>query len=516
MKTKNILKGLIVTLLLTFAVSGCDSFNEDVIDSLDVDRVFSPLDLTAIVRNQTTVELNWTVNEEVDHYVVEFSADDPEFKTIYKTIEITSDELPVRVQLEGETLYSIRVKGVSSIGLEDSKWSITTANTLSEQLFLAVQDGDIDAKQVTLRWVANSNVTNLFLTPGNIIRSLTPQEKIDGVATVTGLNPETIYTADLYNSTKRRGSQVFTTGIDIGDGILVKTTDDLVSVVANAPSGSILVFEPGDYTLQPLAVNVDKSLTFRGLRSYDKPKLKVGFLVKSGLANLSLIDLDLTGDAAYSDVIKFDNALTCNDILISGCSINNYSRSLITVNSLAVKMNSFTIENSIVSKGTTTSGDFIDIRSGFVASMVLKNSTFNDCVNARDFIREDNGVSNSFTGTGLTSNISIENCTLYLPRMIASNRILYVRLASNASTVTKNLFIDTPAIYSNQTTTAIPIFVNNNYYNSAALFSSGTRLDNSGTHTTLDPQVTSSATGDFTIKNQTLIDNSIGDPRWIK
>lgn len=512
MKVKYIIKGLLAAFLVVVLGVGCDSYNEPLLDGIGNTREFSPVDVTAKVRNQTTVELNWTANEGVDHYVIEFSADDPNFTTIFKTVEVTGAQLPVQVALEGETLYSIRVKGVTT-GLEDSKWSVVTANTLSEQLFLAVQPGDIDAKQATLRWVANSNVTKIVLTPGNITHDVTAEEKVNGVATVTGLSAETVYTADLFNGTKRRGSQVFTTGIDIGDGILVKTTDNLASVVANAPSGSILVFEPGDYTLQVLAVSVDKSLTFRGLRSYDKPKLKVGFIVKSGLANLSLIDLDLTGDAAYSDVIKFDSALTCNDILISGCSINNYSRSLITVNSLAVKINSFTVENSIVSKGTTTLGDFIDLRSGFVASLVLKNSTFNDCVNARDFIRED---SNTFAGTGLTSNIAIDHCTLYLPRMTASNRILYVRFGINASTISKNLFIDTPAIYSNQTTTVTPTFVNNNYYNSAALFSSGTRLDNSGTHTTLDPQVTNAAAGDFTIKNQTLIDNAIGDPRWIK
>ncbi|PXY39893.1 DUF5123 domain-containing protein [Flavobacterium cheongpyeongense] len=516
MKVKYIIKGLVVAFLVVALATSCDSYNDALLDGIGNTREFSPVGVTAKVRNQTSVELTWTANASVDHYVVEFSADDPNFTTIFKTVEVTGAQLPVTVALEGETLYSIRVKAVSADGLEESKWTVTTANTLSEQLFLAIQDGDVTSKEATLRWVAGSNVTQITLSPGAITHTVTAEEKAAGIATISGLSSETSYQADLFNGTKRRGAINFTTGIDIGDGILVKTTDDLATVVANAPSGSILVFEPGDYTLQPLALNLDKSLTFRGLRSYDKPKLKVGFIVKTGLANLSLIDLDLTGDAAYSDVIKFDNALTCNDILISGCSINNYTRSLITVNSLAVKMNSFTVENSVISKGTTTSGDFIDIRSGFVASLVLKNSTFNDCVNARDFIREDNGTSNTFTGTGLTSNISVENCTLYLPRMTASNRILYVRLASNATVMTKNLFIDTPAIYSNQTTTSIPTFVNNNYYNSAALFSSGTRLDNSGTHTTLDPQVTSATGGDFTVKNQTLIDNKIGDPRWIK
>jgi hypothetical protein len=513
MKIKNIFKGLLATLLLLVFFTGCESYNDALLTDIGNKRLFSPILEKPQIRNQTNVELDWEGRPEDDHYVIEFSADDPQFNTIFKTVQVTADELPVLVALEQETLYSIRVKAVSA-GKEDSKWSVTTANTLSEQSFLSFQDGDIQAKSVTLRWIPGINVTNIVLTPGDITHVITNEEKAAGVATIEGLTAETNYQGTLYNDAKKRGVATFTTAYDLAAGAILLSPSDDIKAIVDAGGYTEYVFEPGDYTSQLLALNIDKSLTFRGLRSYDKPKLKIGLIVKSGVSNLSLIDLDLTGDAAYSDVIKFDDALTCNDILISGCSINNYARSLLTVNSLAVKMNSFTVDNTIINKGTTTNGDFIDVRSGFVGTLTLKNSTFNDCVNARDFIREDNGTSNTFTGTGLTSNISIENCTFYLPRMTASNRILYVRIASNTGTITRNLFIDTPAIYSNQTTTTQPVFVKNNYFNSAALFGSGTRLDNSGTHTTLDPQVTSAASGDFTIKNQTLIDNNIGDPRW--
>ena len=517
MKTKYILKGLLTSMFLILVFSSCESYNVDVIDELLVDRAFSPIGVKAIVRNQTNVELNWTVNEGVDHYVVEFSADDETFATIYKTVNVAPAELPITVALEGETVYSIRIKAVSAKGLEDSKWITGKVTTLPEQIFTSIIDGDILATEATLRWTPNSSVTQITLSPGDITHVITAQEKIDGVATIKGLSGETAYTAILLEGTKKRGVQSFTTGIDVGDATLITPTDDLLKKIADAASGAILVLEPGDYTAQTGTIMLEKSITLRGLRSFDKPKLKLSFSLSTGTANVSLIDLDLTGNAAYSDVIKFETAMTCDNILISGCEIRDYIRSLITVNSLAVKMNSFTVENSIISKGTTTNGDFIDLRSGFVASLVLKNSTFNDCVNQRDFIREDNGSSNSFTGTGLTSNISIESCTLYLPRMTASNRILYVRLATNVSTINKNLFIDTPAIYSNQSNTTDPVCTSNNYYSSTNLYNSTVaKYDKSSTYTTVDPQVLNKTSGDFTISNQTLKDNLIGDPRWIK
>src|SRR6478736_7213440 len=118
MKIKNIIKGSIATLLLTLAFSSCESYNEELLDGIGNTREFSPIGLTAKVRNQTTVELDWTTNaQNADHYVIEFSADDPDFNTIYKTVETTFDKLPIQVQLEGETVYSIRVKSVSATGL---------------------------------------------------------------------------------------------------------------------------------------------------------------------------------------------------------------------------------------------------------------------------------------------------------------------------------------------------------------------------------------------------------------
>ncbi|WP_394773271.1 DUF4957 domain-containing protein [Flavobacterium sp.] len=520
MKTKYILKGLIATLLLAFAITSCDSYNEQLLDGIGNTREFSPIGLTAKVRNQTTVELNWTTKEEADHYVVEFSADDSEFKTIYKTVEVTPAQLPVSVALEGETTYSIRIKSVSASGLADSKWSVTTATTLSEQLFLPVQPIDIEAKQVTLRWTPNSNVTQITVAPGGITHAITPAEKTAGVAIVTGLTAETAYTATLLNGAKKRGVATFTTGIDIGTGILVKVTDDLMQKIADAASGAILVLEPGDYTAanQIGAITVNKAITLRGLRSYDKPKLHVNFVLTNGAANISLIDLDLKGDkgaaGAAVSVIKYnDNSITYGSLLISGSNIHDYGISLISANLTAAKITSVIVENTIVTNVLTTGGEFIDVRGSQIAQLTLKNSTFNNCATARYFIRMDAGL------TGLTTNILIDSCTISNPNMLgtAANSILYTRFVTNVIAVRNTLFANTPAPYTREAVTANPTFASNNYYNSPNLIANpnalaNNRPDTSGT--ALDPQFVGAATGNFTIKNQTLIDNKVGDPRW--
>ncbi|WP_281226223.1 DUF4957 domain-containing protein [Flavobacterium aquiphilum] len=522
MKKTNIIKGLLAILLMALAFTSCEDYNVPLLEDIGASRVFSPIGLTAKVTNQTTVTLSWTPVANTDHYVVDFSADDPNFTTIYKTINVTDKELPVSVALEGLTNYSIRVKAVSSTGLDDSKYSTITAQTLSEQLFLATVDGDIQATKAVLRWVPNSNVTNITLTPGNINHVITAAEKTSGIATVTGLTGETTYNASLMNGTKLRGTKTFKTAVDIGDGILIHPTDDLNDKITNAASGAKLYLEPGDYTVYKGVVTLTKPISIYGLRSYDKPKVHLNFNLAAGATDLKLQDLDIKGDGvalASSDVIKIDATASSGgnygDILITGCNIHDCNR--LIYGNFASKVNSFKIDNSILTNFSTSSADFIDFRLAYVATISLTNSTFNNCVTARDFIRVDAAA--GYSGTGLTTNVLVDKCTISNKGMtVATNRMLYLRFLNNVSIVRNTLFADNSlAIYSNQTNTAAPTFLNNNYFNSANLWTvNGTiKVDGSTTLTKLDPQFVDAVNGNFKVQNQTLIDNKVGDPRWL-
>jgi len=100
--------------------------------------------------------------------------------------------------------------------------------------------------------------------------------------------------------------------------------------------------------------------------------------------------------------------------------------------------------------------------------------------------------------------------------LAAPKRILYVRFLDNASTVKNTLIAGTSAIYTNQANTEQPVFSKTYYYNAASFMDATiplNKIDASGT--TADPQFVNAASGDFTVKNQTLIDNQIGDPRWL-
>lgn len=522
MKSKYIYRGLIAVLFLAIGISSCDSYNEGLLDGVGNSREFSPIGLTARVRNSTTVELNWTVkaDENADHYVVEFSPDDPEFKTIFKTINVTTKQLPIQVPLEGETTYYIRVKAVSASGLEDSKWSITSAATASEQIFVPIKPEEIQANSVILRWAPNSNVTQIISQPGDVIHTITAEEKTKGEATVTGLTPETNYTATLKNGTKTRGILTFTSGVDLTKGIIVNPGDDLNAKVAQVTGDTRLLLMPGNYVTTGEII-VNKKLIIRGVRPENKPKLNVKFTLTNNpsnpteAVNLSLVDLDLNGAGLTGGAITIGatQAQPLGDVLISSSYVHDYPSQLMYGNASA-RLKSFTVDNSIIKNVNTAGGaDFIDFRTTYVANVTLIRSTFNNC-GSRDFIRLDAAA--GFTGGSLTSNVVIDACTIYTPTLVLASRILYVRFGSNVLAVRNTLLAVGAAVYTNQPTTSAPGFGNNNNFNSPNLKLVGSNNTPDTAATTLDPLFANVAAGDFTLGNQTLMDNKIGDPRWIK
>lgn len=515
MKVRNIFKSLLIVILLAATVTGCD-YDKELIEELSVNREFAPIGLKAFVRNQVNVELSWTTNDNAESYIVEFS-DDASFNNIVKTVEVDAGELPVLIPVESETLYNIRVKAISARGLDDSTWATTTAQTLTEQIFIEGDPSDIKALEATLRWVPNSEVTEIKLSPGDITHTITNEEKAAGMATITGLTQETDYTATLYNGSKIRGVKMFTTGIDIGTGKLVTTDDDLFQMLADAVEGDVFVLEGGDYTAQTGTIILDKSITIRGLRNFDKPLLNVNFEIVAGAVDVALIDLDLKGNGAGSealtDAVRYTGAGNYNSLLISGCEVHDFARSFVAGNETDAILQDLTVENSIVYNVFTGGGDFIDFRNSDVLNVTLKTSTFYNCAVGRDFLRlDDAGTS---TRTGLTLTVTIDSCTIY-SCSTSGKRILYVRFQTNEIIVKNTIFAETDGYYSDQSRTdAAPEFSKNNYWNAPGFYdSSKTIYDTTNTYFTLDPGFADPSTGDFTISNQTLKDNNVGDPRW--
>jgi hypothetical protein len=521
MKTNYISTFLIGVFALVW--TACDDLADPIIEEVEFDRAFAPTELTARIRNLTTIELNWNVREDASSYVVEFSEDSLAFTNIIRTVEVAPDELPVQQVFDGETRYSARVKAISVDGKDDSKWSTVTIKTGVENIFLPLQDGDVDALFATLRWPANSDVTHFMISPGGE-RAITAEEKSAGVATIDGLTGNTEYSVQLFKGTKQRGTINFTKLIDVGGATRVYPEDDLSAVVAAASPGDVLVLYPGEYSAYTGILSIDKSISIRGLYPYNKPVVHVQFAIQPGVGDLTFSDLDMDGtftpqggiETILDHAFAYNASGTFGSLNVSGCTIHDYGKSLAAGPSAVVgEIAAITFDNCIVTNILTNAADFIDFRGSYVANVTLTNSTFNNCAPGRDFIRLDAAA--GLSGTGKNTNVLIDHCTIYASSN-TQDRILYVRFLTNSLTVKNTLIAGTTAYFTNQSNSSQPVCTNNNYFESPGFITvdyvTGAKIDNSGNHTTLDPGFVNAGAGDFTITNQSLIDNEVGDPRW--
>lgn len=519
---KKIIKtALILTGLFWFA--GCDDKIDPLVEELELDRVLSPIGLQMNIRNQTTIEVNWVVREGVDHYVVEFSEDSLEFNTIIRTVTVLPDELPIQEEFFGQTRYSARVKAVSGNGVDDSKWVAKTIMTAAENIFKPIENGDIQSTEATLTWPEGSEVSHFLIVPGNVQRNITTGEKAAGSAIITGLAGLTNYTVTLYSGNSQRGQIQFKTMVDPNapNTTSVHPEDDLNAVITAADPGQILVLYPGDYLAYTGNIIINKSITIRGLYTYDRPKLHVQFSLENAAAAIEFADLDLNGDATLNDVFRYNTAsVTYGSLDITGCYIHDFTRTLIGGN-VASTVQSISINDCVITGIATSGGDFIDFRTAYLADLSITNSTFYNSSTARDFIRMDAAA--GFSGTTLTSNVLIDHCTIYGAvnnNAVSNRRLLYVRFVSNELTVRNSIIAESTGFYSNQAATSNPVCTSNNYFNAPRFYDPNVeavpnhRYDQSGNHTILNPGFVNAASGDFTITNQTLIDNGIGDPRW--
>jgi len=225
----------------------------------------------------------------------------------------------------------------------------------------------------------------------------------------------------------------------------------------------------------------------------------------------------MNGDATLSDMARFNTAsVAFGSLTISGCNIHDFARSFVAGN-VASTVASVSIDNCVLTNVLTSGGDFLDFRNTYLTDLSVTNSTFNNCAPGRDFVRMD--AASGFSGTGLNSNVTIDHCTLYGVSN-TSDRIVYVRFLTNTLTIKNTLIAATDGYYTNQANSSQPTCSNNNYFNAAGFYTdayvAGAKIDVSGNYTTLDPGFVDAATGNFKVTDQTVIDNAVGDPRWLQ
>src|SRR5690606_19648296 len=131
--------------------------------------------------------------------------------------------------------------------------------------------------------------------------------------------------------------------------------------------------------------------------------------------------------------------------------------------------------------------DFIDFRNGIADVFEFVDNTVYNSALQRDLFRMDAGGSTNFPA--VSSQITIRQNTFYRVVDNSGRRYLYVRLANHSISFTKNIIVESQAIYTNQGATTITEMAGNNYYAAPNFTTSGSFID-TGNYTEDNPEFT--------------------------
>ena len=513
---------------LVLSAASC-SEPDDIITSVQYDRLFSPTDVNARVRNRTAVEVSWsTRNAKVDLYTIELSTDEA-FSSIAKST--TAVASPVTIAgLDGETEYFVRVKA-SAEGENESKWSPAAKFTTdTENIYQPLQDGDLQATTITLRWTPGETVESIEVLDqaGALVKSqkVSAEESAAGAATVTDLQGETTYTFQLKRNGKTRGVITLTTELDLAGAIKITAEDNWYNILQTANDGDVFAFMPGEYVpttdegTVATGITLNKSISIKAAKSTDKPVLK-GFNIKVGEGvSLDLINIILDGNKHGDQAIVFGADGAIDHLTITGCEIMNYVKGFFYLNVAAV-VDKITIDDCLIHDIECSGGDFFDSRKGGYNEFNLTNTTIYRSAKSRDVFRYDDASGS----VSATSKITVDHCTFAEVGDGAANyRFFYVRFKGNSITFTNNVVADfnNKRGFSEQKNTAVPTFANNYYFNTKNLVSledGNTQaiqfFDKDGKELAESP-FKNAANADYTIVNDDISYDGIGDPRWTK
>ena len=527
-----------ISLMLGLALAGLTSCSDvaDEVTSLNFPRNLSPIGLEARGIGENRATLEWTASEKATEYVVEIFADDS--LTFAGSPAKTSTVTATTVALTGlvyDTDYSARVRAVTSgDASRDSKWSTVYFHTSTQQFMNSFKEEDIADRSVTVSWdvdAIGSDLTTLkaFDKNGKLVatKELTAEEVAAGKAVFSGLTPETQYTIRMYNGKKERGNRVVTTIADLNGATIVHPGDDLKTIIEEAAAGTVIAAYGGEYIMNPTdegngSVVVSNSITIKGIYPTNKPVFKGRFELKNGAGiAISQAVIDGEGNASGDQTFNYKDAnMDYAALDLQDVEIKNFVKGICYGNQVCT-IESITLNNCLVHDVICEGGDFFDLRKSYAKKVTFTNSTFYNIAQERDFIRYDDSSSNY---EGAAPVITVDKCTIDNVLNVSNGkRLLYVRFVGNSIKWTNNLVTNTKAIYSNQSKTSLPEFYNNYYFGcNTNLFAADDeasdpkvyyRGDTSGKNGE-DPKYKNAASGDFTIGNDAVSKNKVGDPRW--
>ena len=531
---------LLAGLVSLFAVVACkDDDPDEVIGKLPQPELsIQPL----VTGNQ--IDFLWLKVNGAKSYTLELSTDN--FATS-KTVEVTETDYTA-TGLVYNTVYSSRLRANSEVAEFNSAWvnmnDVTTGEREIPNVLSSVAADDIFGLDVTLRWFnAKYNATRIILekadgTGSPLEFNVTAADQENGYKTLPELDRKTEYTATLYNDElgdvdNFYNTVSFKTGIYLAPGtILAASGNDLQQIIDDAADGAeIFLASNAKFTVGK--VTITKSVRIFSDSEEPATVSNTGAWDISGSVEaIKFEDFMIEGNG--TEFFLQDASSTHVGLLsFYGIKMSNQKSGLFDIKPSKPNYDLVVVDNCIISGNTTSKSYMLCLSSGSnltggaiaINEMEIKNSTF--------YNLQRGVVKSEAKKTGVViANVLMENCTVYNVNLEGNKDSYTIRGAGNGGT-TDGYTIATikNCLFSKSNSNASGVmyikgslnfteeFLINSYKTEDYVLNNTKFMNTSGDNpevaaATAEDIFTDPAKFNFTLKNQTLINNKIGDPRW--
>lgn len=420
---KNILfKAILFSLLMITWLSCKDDEN----DQLELSRMFKPA-LFEISEGETEAVVVWsrslfTTPGEVE-YLAEISKD-AEFTDV--EISTTTTEQGVRLtdtEIDIKTDYYLRVKALGRDGADDSNWLISEPFQITGQIFiLPVQEYDVVTNAARIKWEVEDVLTKIVLTPQGgapFEVAISETEASAGEKTVSGLNANTNYTAEIFKGEVTKGVVTFRTkdsfaGANVIDlrNIKASRTKVLGDTLRQIPSGSVILLKRGrSYTVD--AADPANSRTFdRSVTIVSGPDFIQQFATIRMTTNYNIVANSVIDSIVFKDV-------NIKGVRAAGASFDNDY--ILNVNVVGT-MKKVRLENCNISRLRGT----VRLQTATTGAKI-ENYFINNCLmdSIREFAVVMASASSSFKDVKIT-NSTFTRCRRYVDHRVAGNNSLTI------------------------------------------------------------------------------------------
>lgn len=514
-----------------------------------IDDLFQPrfvLEKPEVKSNSIT--LVWYKVNDASSYTVELHQD-TYYKSLFMSVDTTEpfvflDDIPY-----GTTFY-IRVRSNAANAVNNSQWTYTNASTEARpeyaKLLEDVSKTEITENSAIIRWKVDvqNPVDSISVMPmmdktlANVSRYLTEEEKAQGRAEVTGLDKNTLYAVNIYDTSKPRkydkpyNQATFRTAGPTAESITVGWDDDLTKLLtdnndnAEIPEGTEYFLPAGSsYRLSPFAIKKGFRLvgSTEGIKPIVTMESSWNVVAGSYISGIEFVNVEFRQEILNSYFFNSGNAYTLENISFVNCDFYGFGRGFWRHQGANNKhLMNFEMEGCKFEQCGWQTGAYGTFHLGSTDKEGnsydhLERVIFRNCTFSRDNNSTDGwGWGNIFYAPNLDKPIHLEykNVTFY--SFCRNQRMINIQSAVGSELVLEGVVLASPCgeIYSigANTTTS---FSNNYTTKDYALGGSkinATDLDMTAAELFVDPEK-----GDLTIKdsNSPIVTNRSGDTRWI-